>query len=99
MMQRKKGRKGSQWIAMLCACMILTCIHGAALRAHAEEEPADVIATPTAGPSESSAGASAQAEEVHTITREQAIALAKTAIAQAHCFPEGRLDRAQVYAI
>lgn len=98
MMQRKKGRKGSQWIAMLCACMILTCIHGAALRAHAEEEPADVIATPTAGPSESSAGASAQTEEVHTITREQAIALAKTAIAQAHCFPEGRLDRAQVYA-
>ena len=32
------------------------------------------------------------------MTREEAIALAKTAIAQAHCFPEGRLDRAQVYA-
>ena len=98
MTQRKKGRKGSQWITMRCACMILTCMHGAALRAHAEEEPAEGIAAPTAGQSESSAGAAVQAAEVHAITREEAIALAKTAIAQAHCFQEGRLDRAQVYA-
>lgn len=99
MKQRKKGMKGSPWMAMLCACVILACINGGAPRARAEEGTAEETAVPLAGQSESGVDASAQGEEVHAITREEAIALAKTAIAQAHCFPEGRLDRAQVYAI
>ena len=99
MKQEEKRIKGKRWVMMLVACIILSCAGSAALCANAEEYPLpEGTTTPGSTQSESSVGA-AQEEELHAVTREEAIALAKTAIAQAHCFPEGRLDRAQVYAI
>ena len=99
MKQGEKRIKGKRWVMMLVACIILSCAGSAALCASAEEYPLpEGTTTPGSTQSESSVGA-AQEEELHAVTHEEAIALAKTAIAQAHCFPEGRLDRAQVYAI
>lgn len=78
MKQEEKRIKGKRWVMMLVACIILSCAGSAALCASAEEYPLpEGTTTPGSTQSESSVGA-AQEEELHAVTREEAIALAKT---------------------